>query len=269
MIRSDFHVHTNLSDGKNSLEEMVISAIEKGLETLGFSDHAVTSIDADSCLSSKGTLIYRKEIARLKKKYKGKIEILCGIEKDYDSEDDYMGYDYIIGSVHYLTVGGNVYPVDMSVEATKNCIETVFGGSFDSFAECYYEKLSKIIYKTKADIIGHFDLITKFIDKGISPNFNSSRYISAWKSALNEFKGNAVLEINTGAIARGHRTTPYPNTDILREWKKLGGEIIITGDAHSAQNISGSFDLAKTIAKSAGFERAGFVDKNGNKYTQF
>jgi len=38
-IRFDYHMHTRLSDGKNSHEEMVEEAIKKGFNEIGFSDH--------------------------------------------------------------------------------------------------------------------------------------------------------------------------------------------------------------------------------------
>ncbi|MDP3435418.1 MAG: PHP domain-containing protein, partial [Bacteroidota bacterium] len=35
----DYHMHSILSDGKDSYEEMVRVAISKGLDEIGFSDH--------------------------------------------------------------------------------------------------------------------------------------------------------------------------------------------------------------------------------------
>ena len=35
----DYHMHTVLSDGQNDHEEMVLAAIEKGLDEIGFTDH--------------------------------------------------------------------------------------------------------------------------------------------------------------------------------------------------------------------------------------
>ena len=35
----DYHMHSVLSDGKNSYEEMIKTAIDIGLEEVGFSDH--------------------------------------------------------------------------------------------------------------------------------------------------------------------------------------------------------------------------------------
>ena len=45
---------------------------------------------------------YKATIAKLKTEYKGKVDILCGIEWDILSEDKRTGYDYWIGSAHHL-----------------------------------------------------------------------------------------------------------------------------------------------------------------------
>ena len=39
MIFEDFHTHTTFCDGKNTPEEMVLAAIEKGMPRIGFSGH--------------------------------------------------------------------------------------------------------------------------------------------------------------------------------------------------------------------------------------
>ena len=38
----DLHVHSVFSDGMDTPRDIVISAIEKGVKTLGFSDHSYT-----------------------------------------------------------------------------------------------------------------------------------------------------------------------------------------------------------------------------------
>lgn len=40
MILQDLHMHSAFSDGRNTAEEMVLSAIEKGLTVVGLSDHS-------------------------------------------------------------------------------------------------------------------------------------------------------------------------------------------------------------------------------------
>ena len=51
MVKRDFHMHTTFCDGKSSAEEMVLAAIAKGLDVMGFSGHAYTSLDTTWCMS--------------------------------------------------------------------------------------------------------------------------------------------------------------------------------------------------------------------------
>ena len=59
MIWQDLHVHTTYCDGKNTPEEMVLAAIDKGLVRLGFSGHAYQSFDQEPSMSIEGTAAYR------------------------------------------------------------------------------------------------------------------------------------------------------------------------------------------------------------------
>ena len=51
--KADLHTHTSFCDGKNSPEEMVRSAVEKGFDVLGFSGHSYTPFDETYCMSLK------------------------------------------------------------------------------------------------------------------------------------------------------------------------------------------------------------------------
>ena len=86
MILRDFHVHSTYCDGKSTLEETVLAAIEKGIRHLGFSGHSYTPFDEGYCMSPSDTKRYVAEIKTLKEKYKDKIKIYCGIEKDVFSD---------------------------------------------------------------------------------------------------------------------------------------------------------------------------------------
>ena len=105
----DLHVHTTYCDGKDTSEEMVKEAIEKGLTTLGFSVHSYMDFDLSYCIKKERIEDYRNEINSLKEKYKDKIEILCGVELDYFSVMDVSEFDYKIGSVHYVKKSDNLY----------------------------------------------------------------------------------------------------------------------------------------------------------------
>ena len=49
---------------------------------------------------------------------------------------------------------------------------------------------------------------------------------------------------------------PVPGLTILRWYRELGGELLVIGsDGHMPQDIAHSFDLARELAKAAGFHR--------------
>jgi len=249
MILSNYHTHSTFCDGKDTPEEIVTQAIKLGMTSIGFSSHSYTSFDTDSCMSVEGTEKYKTEINRLKVKYKDKINILLGIEQDYDSDFPAEDFDYVIGSVHNLFVGDRYYPLDCSAEILHNLIDEHFDGDAYSMAEYYYEKVSEIYEKTHCDIIGHFDLITKYNENGEFFDENNPRYIEAVDSALNKlFKTPAVFEINTGAIARGYRKTPYPSAFICEKIISHGKDLIISSDCHDKDFLLASFDRFSYLA---------------------
>ena len=47
MIRQNLHTHCTYCDGKNTLEEMVLAAIDKGFSSLGFSSHCFSNLSYD------------------------------------------------------------------------------------------------------------------------------------------------------------------------------------------------------------------------------
>ncbi len=242
MILRDFHIHTTFSDGKNTPEEVVREAIKKGIECIGFSDHSYTFFDDSYCVSQENTPVYKDEIERLKSKYADKIKIYCGIEQDYYSAESTGGYDYVIGSVHYVKAGQEYIPVDESTEALKRAVEKYFNGDYIKFAEEYFKTVAKVAEKTNADIIGHFDLVSKFNESGLFDE-NDKRYISAWKNAADRLLlHKKPFEVNTGAISRGYKTFPYPAEDMIEYIKQNGGELILSSDAHFAQNICYQFE---------------------------
>ena len=242
----DYHVHTTFSDGKNTPEEVIKAAIEKGMAEIGISDHSYTDFDESYCIKRDKIEEYKQEIARLKAKYQGKIKILCGIEQDFYSEESTKDYDYVIGSVHYVKVGGKFYSVDESAEIFGAIGRDVFGGDYIAFAEEYFNTVSKLSERKDIDIIGHFDLITKFNENNRYFDENNARYVAAWQKAADKLLStNKPFEINMGAISRGYKTEPYPSAAIRTYIKDKGGKFILSSDSHSAENICYYFDKIK------------------------
>ena len=248
MINRDLHVHTTYSDGKSTPEEVVLSAIKKGLSILGFSDHSYTAFDEKYCIKKEKISDYISEISALKEKYKTQIEILCGIEQDYFSGNPEFEFDFIIGSVHYFKLGNEYIPVDSNADILIGAAEKYFGGDIYSLCEEYFSLVGEVADKTNATIIGHFDLITKFNEKTPIIDPCNPRYIAAWQKAADKLLcKNIPFEINTGAISRGYRTTPYPASDILNYIKAKGGKFILSSDSHRADTLAFNFEKFNTL----------------------
>ncbi|MBO4265327.1 MAG: histidinol-phosphatase [Clostridia bacterium] len=229
----DLHVHTVFSDGLCTPEEMVVAAMERGYKTIGISDHSYTDFDESYCMSKDKYPEYIAEICRLKEKYKDKIEVLCGIEQDYFSDMPQDGFDYVIGSVHYLKTKDGYVSVDESADEQRRIINTYYDGDADLFAKAYFELVSDIVNKTHCDIIGHFDLLDKFDMTDQIFDKTSEKFISYWKSAADELcKTNSLFEINYGAVSRGYCKTPYPAKEMTEYIKSRGGKFIVSSDAH-------------------------------------
>ncbi|MBE6780422.1 MAG: histidinol-phosphatase HisJ family protein [Ruminococcaceae bacterium] len=244
MMNRDLHTHTIYSDGKNSPEEMVLSAIEKGLKVIGISDHSYTGFDSGYCIKAEKIEDYIKEIQRLKIKYRDKIEVLCGLEQDLYSDKPKYNFDYIIGSVHYIKIGEEYVPVDFSAQKLKAAADKYFDGNIYPLIEEYYRLVGTVAEKTGADIIGHFDLITKFQEKEPLFDEKNERYIRAWQAAVDKLiEANIPFEINSGAISRGYRTTPYPSKDIMDYIIKKGGRFIYSSDSHNKDSIANFKEL--------------------------
>ena len=248
MTVRDYHVHTAFSDGKDTPEAIAAAAHQRGFAALGFSDHGHTDFDLSYCMRRESCPEYRARIAALKEAYAGKMEILCGVEQDGFSEEPTDGFDFVIGSLHYLHIGGEYVEVDWSADILKAAAETHFGGDILSVTECYYETLTERILPMKPDLIGHFDLIAKFNEGDALFPSSDGRYREAWHSAADALLTlNVPFEVNTGAISRGYRTEPYPSREIIAYLAKKGGKFILSSDSHSADTIGYGFAAARRL----------------------
>ena len=265
-MKCNFHTHTIYCDGKDTPEELVEEALRRGLQALGFSGHSYNEPDRDFAMSREAAAEYRSVIAGLKEKYRGKIRIYCGIEQDYFSEEPTDAYDYVIASVHYVKKGERYLAVDESAEALKNAVEQCYNGDFDALSEAYFSLEADVLRKINGDIIGHFDLVSKYSEaNGYSTR--SERFLAAAEKAVNALAPyGKPFEINTGAIARGIRTIPYPAPDILNMIFRAGGEIILSSDCHRKDKLDCAFEEAATAAYQAGFRRRAVLTENGMAY---
>ena len=246
----NLHTHSTFCDGKSSLEETVKAAIEKGFSYLGFSGHGHTTFDNSYCMSKENEQKYFEEINSLKEKYKDKIQILCGVERDLFSDYFVHKFDYEIASVHYIRCAERFFDVDNTAQIQKQCIKEYFDNDPYAYAEEYYRLVSQL----EGNIIGHFDLLTKFDRNNEIFSPKEERYKKAALGALEALlEKNSVFEVNTGAMSRGYKDAPYPDIWILEEIKKRTGRVILTSDCHDAKHLDYAFKETEKLLSDIGF----------------
>ncbi len=104
-LKGDLHVHTDWSDGKETLEGVINRAKELGYEYIGISDHSQSSRIANGLTPER--LFAQMEKARELEKNAGGIKVFVGCEVDI-LEDGRLDFpdlvlsklDYVIASIH-------------------------------------------------------------------------------------------------------------------------------------------------------------------------
>ena len=265
--KQNLHTHTTYVDGKDTPEEIILEAIERGFGSIGFSEHSylVHSFYPNQLTMPKMER-YRQEVAALKEKYRGQIDVFCGLEYDFYSDFVPEGYDYLIGSVHYIDCGDAVATFDHGVDETKEFIDRYFGGEPLAFAKKYFETVARLPEKYAFDIVGHFDLLVKNNDKGHFFDVTSKQYLDYGFEAIHALRGKIpFFEVSTGAMVSGKRNCPYPEMPFLKEFRDCGVGAVITSDCHNKLYLDGCFEEAREVLAAAGFRSRWVLTDNGFK----
>lgn len=129
-VRGDFHVHTDWSDGSNTIQQVVDSARGRGYEFVAITDHS-QSMKIAGGLSPEDL---RKQLAEVRKAdsaASGRLRVLAGTEVDIKSDGSLdfpkpllKDLDVVVASVH------SRFKMDKD-EMTKRVVAAVESGSMD------------------------------------------------------------------------------------------------------------------------------------------
>ena len=260
-LKGNYHTHTTFCDGTAAPEEMVQAALRKGFEHLGFSGH----VDLHPKMEITA---YQREIRRLAQKYAGEIEILCGGELDSLYPDQHPeGFDYLIGSVHHLEAGAETpLAVDWDVQM-EQLLKDGYGGDGYRLCRDYFRRIAEAFGKGGCDWIGHFDLVTRYNQEMRFVDETDPRYLGPAFEAIDLLADAGLpLEINTKQVRLGKI---YPSVPMLKHLRERGGEIVISSDAHSAEDLDLGFDPAVQRAIACGFDHTNLLTRQGNELVFF
>ncbi|MBE6008881.1 MAG: histidinol-phosphatase HisJ family protein [Lachnospiraceae bacterium] len=252
MYRIDYHMHSNFSsDSEAEMEDMILSAIDKGLTHIALTDHVDFMypdpeypflIDYDE---------YRKKAMGLIDKYSKKINIAFGVEMGLQPccekmTIDFLNekhFDFVIGSTHCVA-GLEMYGDSFYRGKKKE----------DAYREYFEDVLNSVKTYEGFNVYGHLDYVNRY--GGYADN--SLRYID-YKDIIDEILKELIergkgLDLNTSGY-RYKIGYAHPQKDILKAYREFGGEIITTGsDAHKPHDVAADFDKAYKLLREIGFK---------------
>ena len=261
-ILSTLHNHCTMCDGRSTPDEMLSAAAAAGFTDFGMSCHGYAPFDP--AYSIPGEEQYLSAMEDRRAAWAGRLRLYTGVEEDLFAPSAMPErYDYRIGDVHYARdrSTGEFVPVDGSVEDLFHVIRHLFHGNAMDMVRDYFDNMVAASERHPL-ILGHFDLITKYNDRGHFFDEESGEYQDVSSQALEACLANGVVfEVNAGAMAKGLRSVPYPAPFLLRRLRDLGGRITLSADCHYAPRLTAGLDQAARTALEAGFEEIlQFVD---------
>jgi DNA polymerase (family 10) len=105
-IRGDLHMHTDATDGRDTIRQMAEAALARGLKYIAITDHS-KNLAMTNGMDDARAIDHIKNIRKIDAEMKGKIRVLPGIEVDIladgalDLEDTTLAQmDIVVASVH-------------------------------------------------------------------------------------------------------------------------------------------------------------------------
>ncbi|MFC5471461.1 histidinol-phosphatase HisJ [Cohnella suwonensis] len=249
----DYHTHNyRCGHAVGTLEEYVLSAIDKGMEQIGLSDHMplvnlTQEEHPDIAMPMEELPRYVEECFSLKEKYKDRIAVRVGLEGDYVEgyEDkierivrDYP-WDYVIGSVHFL---GRWDVTDFRQANQWD------GRNVAEAYALYFDAIAKAAATGFYDFIGHIDAIKRF-----APTPPEEDVAALEEAALQAVKKHDVaFELNAAGFYAPCKEM-YPADRILKRALELEIPVTFGSDAHHPDKVGQKGADARALLKNVGF----------------
>ncbi len=230
-MKIDTHIHSTIScDGKDSIEAMCRSAIDRGLDAVCFTEHFDMN-PKDYGYQFFDYELYTRQIDQAREMYEGRLIILKGLEFSephlYPRELEKMnrlGFDYILGSVHWI---GSSWIGDQSYQKAHTTEELFLA---------HYQETLKACQNGMFDSLAHIDFPKRYLQCTYEPVSLIQEILSLLISK------DICLEVNTSPLRKAY-TEYYPSQNILKWYITTGGKHITIGsDAHSIEDIAADFD---------------------------
>lgn len=246
----DYHIHTDYSgDGESSMEQMLHQALTLGLKELAFTDH-VDYDYADPAFENIDFDKYYAHFQALQESSQHRLQLIFGVEIGYQLHVhnkieqllQHYPFDFVICSMH-MADKLDFYTGDFFLGKKQ---QQAYLRYFENILEC-------VKHFHNYDVFGHLDFIIRYggyENKVLSYLDYADIIDTILTSVIHNGHG---IEINTSGYRYGLQQF-HPQTDILKRYRELGGELITIGsDAHHYGDICAHFDLAYEHLDKLGF----------------
>ena len=253
----DMHVHSTCSgDGESTIAEHARRAAALGLAELGFCEHQ--DLDPrDRSYLFLDPARFDREIAAAQALV-SQVRLRQGVEITYQAKLENelrawlaeRSWDYVVASVHLV----EYEPPKWAMVSEEDAVEAYFADHDERQAYVpYFEELLRAVESGLGDLLGHFDLVKRY---GVTQYgaFQPGEFEDEIRAVLHAAVEEGVgLEINTSGLRQAPGET-YPDLEILRWYRELGGEIVTVGsDAHHTDDLGAGIPQALDLAREAGF----------------
>lgn len=240
----DYHMHTYLSDGRDSHEQMIASAAFRGIQEIGFTDHVsikpvgwAMPIENIEHMISRVHAVQAENNTGVLVKFGVEMDYFFGMERQIQEIISKIPVDYVIGSVHFI----DSWNFDTDVAEYDST-------DINRFYRQYFKAVQQSAKSKLFDIIGHCDLAKKF---AYYPTFPLD---VLYDEAAQVFKKtDVVVEINTSGRAKPCNEF-YPSAQFLERLAYYKVPVTLGSDAHVEQNVGQFFDDAIAELKALGYK---------------
>jgi histidinol-phosphatase (PHP family) len=237
--------------GSGTLREILEAAVDRGFSIFGVAEHAPRfeerHVFAEERAMGWGLdrlhanfEAYARKSEALAQEFADRLMVMRGFEAEVVPSDRYAtlmqelrdqyGFDYIVGSVHWV----DETPIDYSQEEFDRAIDH-FGG-LEPLAVRYYEIAEEMARTLKPDVIGHLDVIRKYAPR--DARLDTPAICTAARKALEAVHGaGAILDLNASALRKG-LDTPYPAPWLLTlATQEFGIPVCFGDDSHGPKDV--------------------------------
>jgi histidinol-phosphatase (PHP family) len=227
--------------------DYILAAQKAELGEIGFSDHNPMPTQFDDWRMAPDQLPqYVEMIEAAREEFTG-YPIRLGLECDFiPGHEDHIrhlaaqtDWDYLIGSVHYITPEWDVDNPKHLKRWTEQPVEDIW--------TAYFEAYTKMVESCLFDFLAHPDLVKKF---GHRPEGDLSRFYLRTLDAMAE--AGVTLEVSTAGLRKEVHEI-YPSRDFLVAAHARNIPIVINSDAHDPKEVGYEFDRAYALAADVGY----------------